>query len=120
MTEPEPAAAEPGLAAHRQDPIYARTPELLGHSRIETPTLHHRLHLILTLLTLVIGCVAFGLGMVQSAHVAATTLGIVGVALGLYCQLTSESRNQRWFDVIGLGAAAVGMGLGFGHGGFGL
>jgi hypothetical protein len=75
-------------------------------------------HLVLTLVTLVVGCVAFGLGMVESAHVAATALGLVGVSLGLYCQMTSESTNQRWFDIIGLGAAAIGMGLGFGHGGF--
>jgi hypothetical protein len=97
----------------------ASTPALLGHSRTETPSQHHRVHLVLTLVTLVVGCVAFGLGMVESAHVAATALGLVGVALGLYCQMTSESTNQRWFDIIGLGAAAIGMGLGFGHGGFG-
>jgi hypothetical protein len=77
------------------------------------------MHLILTLATFVIGCLALGLGFVVDAHLAATTLGLIGVVLGLWCQLTSESTNQRWFDVIGLGAAAVGMGLGFGHGGFG-
>ncbi|HTY73087.1 MAG TPA: hypothetical protein VMT43_09315 [Acidimicrobiales bacterium] len=97
---------------------YTHTPALLGHSRAETPALHHRVHQVLTLVTFVVGCVAFGLGVVVSAHAAATVLGIVGVALGLYCQLTSESTGQRWFDVIGMGAAAVGMGLGFGHGGF--
>jgi hypothetical protein len=98
----------------------ASPPALLGHSRTDTPTPHHRLHLVLTLVTFVVGCVAFGLGLVASAHVAATALGLIGVAFGLYCQLTSESTSQRWFDVIGLGAAAIGMGLGFGHGGFGL
>jgi hypothetical protein len=98
---------------------YAHSPALLGHSRTELPALHHRVHVLLTLTTFVLGCVAFGLGLVVAAHVAAVVLGAVGLGIGLWCQLTSETTGQRWFDVIGLGAAAVGMGLGFGHGGFG-
>jgi hypothetical protein len=74
---------------------------------------------VLTLVTFVLGCLAFGLGLVVAAHLAAVLLGATGVAIGLWCQLTSESTGQRWFDVVGLGAAAIGMGLGFGHGGFG-
>jgi hypothetical protein len=74
---------------------------------------------VLTLATFVLGCIAFGLGFVVAAHVAAVVVGAVGVSIGLWCQLTSETTSQRWFDVIGLGAAAIGLGLGFGHGGFG-
>jgi hypothetical protein len=119
MTEPVITGPEPSAAAAAPERPYDHTPALMGHSRSSSPALHHRMHLMLTLVTFVIGCVALGLGFVVDAHLAATTLGLLGVALGLWCQLTSESTGQRWFDVIGLGAAAVGMGLGFGHGGFG-
>jgi hypothetical protein len=111
-----PSDAEASTAPERP---YSHTPALLGHSRAESPALHHRVHVVLTLATFVLGCVAFGLGLVVATHLAATVIGLAGVGVGLWCQLTSESTGQRWFDVIGLGAAAVGMGLGFGHGGFG-
>jgi hypothetical protein len=115
MTQPSQGVG----ASSTPDRPYASSPALLGHSRAESPALHHKVHVALTLATFVLGGVAFGLGMVVAAHLAAVLLGATGVAIGLWCQLTSESTGQRWFDIVGLGAAAVGMGLGFGHGGFG-
>ncbi len=91
MTESVPNAATNAASAAERP--YDHTPALMGHSRSSSPALHHQMHLILTLVTFVIGCVALGLGFVVDAHFAATTLGLIGVALGLYCQLTSESTN---------------------------
>jgi hypothetical protein len=72
----------------------------------------------LTLFTLVIGIVAFALGLVVRAHFAATVLGIAGFVVGLGVQLNSATREQRVLIVTGIIAAFVGMALGIGHGGF--
>jgi len=72
----------------------------------------------LALFTLVVGIVAFALGLVVRAHFAATVLGIAGFAVGLAVQLNSATREQRVLIVTGIIAAFVGMALGIGHGGF--
>jgi hypothetical protein len=72
----------------------------------------------LALFTLVVGVVAFALGLVVRAHFAATVLGIAGFAVGLAVQLNSATREQRVLIVTGIIAAFVGMALGIGHGGF--
>jgi hypothetical protein len=72
----------------------------------------------LALFTLVVGIVAFALGLVVRAHFAATVLGIAGFAVGLGVQLNSATREQRVLIVTGIIAAFVGLALGVGHGGF--
>jgi len=69
--------------------------------------------------TFIAGIVAFALGFIVRAHVAATIVGIVAFAGGLYVQLVSATREQRVFIVTGLVGAFVGLGLGIAHGGFG-
>src|SRR5215475_681303 len=61
------------------------------------------------------GIAAFALGFIVRAHVAASILGIVAFAGGLYVQLISATREQRVLIVTGLVGAFVGLGLGFAH-----
>jgi len=72
-----------------------------------------------TAFTFFAGIAAFALGLVVSAHRAATITGIVAFVVGLYCQLVSATREERIFIVTGIVGAFVGMGLGIAHGGFG-
>ena len=72
----------------------------------------------LTWFTLVVGIVAFALGLIVRTHLAATALGIAGFGIGLAVQLNSATREQRVLIVTGIIAAFVGMALGIGHGGF--
>src|SRR5215475_6517377 len=64
------------------------------------------------LLTFFAGIVAFALGLVVRAHLAATILGAVTFGIGLYVQLVSATREQRVLIVTGLVGAFVGLGLG--------
>jgi len=71
------------------------------------------------LLTFFAGIAAFAIGFVVRAHLAATILGAVAFAFGLYVQLISATREQRVLIVTGLVGAFVGLGLGIAHGGLG-
>jgi len=71
------------------------------------------------LLTCFAGIAAFALGFVVRAHLAATILGALTFAAGMYVQLISATREQRVFIVTGLVGAFVGLGLGIAHGGIG-
>ena len=42
----------------------------------------------------------------------------MALAVGLYAQMMSETREERMLIVTGLVAAFVGVSLGFAHGGF--
>jgi hypothetical protein len=78
-------------------------------------------HTVLNLLavfTVVVGIVAFALGLIVRAHFAATVLGIAGFAVGMAAQLNSATRGERIVIMTGIIAAFVGMALGIGHGGF--
>jgi len=72
-----------------------------------------------TAFTFVGGIAAFALGLVVSAHRAATILGIVVFGAGMVAQMFSATREQRVFIVAGIIAAGVGGGLALAHGGFG-
>jgi hypothetical protein len=71
------------------------------------------------LLTFCVGILAFALGLIVRAHLAATIIGLATFAFGLYLQLVSATREQRILIVTGIVGAFVGMGLGIAHGGFG-
>jgi hypothetical protein len=72
-----------------------------------------------TVFTFLGGIAGFALGLVASAHLAATILGIVAFGVGMVAQLFSATREQRVFIMAGIIAAGVGAGLGLAHGGFG-
>jgi hypothetical protein len=66
----------------------------------------------------IVGLVAFALGLIVSAHMIATAIGIASFAGGLGTQLYSATREQRILIITGVIAGFVGMALGVGHGGF--
>jgi hypothetical protein len=96
-------------------PTQQRTPRLTLNSDGQR---HPALNAV-TALTFVGGIVAFALGLVISAHLAATILGILIVGVGMTAQLMSATREERIFIVAGIIGAFVGAGLGLAHGGFG-
>ena len=99
-------------------PSVVRAHPRLPHVTLNSDGQPHPLLNALTLVTLVFGVVAFALGFVVRAHLAASVIGLVALVIGLYAQLMSETREERILIVTGLVAAFVGTALGFGHGGF--
>jgi hypothetical protein len=79
----------------------------------------HPLLNILTGFVFIAGIASFALGLIVSAHLIATVLGMASFGLGLVGQLMSATREERIFLVAGIVAGFVGMGLGIAHGGFG-
>mgnify|MGYP007059888655 CR=1 FL=1 len=67
--------------------------------------------------------VAFACGIVgllvivADANRLGAVLGAAGVLTGLWGQLVSRTRSERFLDVIGIGAAAVAFALGMAYGG---
>ncbi len=90
----------------------------LPHVTLNSDGHPHPLLNALTLVTLTLGVAAFILGIIVRTHLAACMLGLLALLIGLYCQLISETREERILIVTGLVAAFVGAGLGFAHGGF--
>jgi hypothetical protein len=71
----------------------------------------HGLDAALALLTFVMGAV--GLALVAAGiDRAGMACGAVGVVSGMWGQLVSRTRSERFFDVVGLVAAAVAFALG--------
>jgi hypothetical protein len=76
--------------------------------------------------TLVAGLVAFVLGMLlrydagtgKGFAIAAASIGLVSLVVGLYCQMVSATRLERILLVTGMVAGFVGFALGLAHGGF--
>jgi glucose-6-phosphate-specific signal transduction histidine kinase len=99
-------------------PNVARAHPHLPHVTLNSDGRPHPLLNTLTLIALVFGIVSFALGFVVRAHLAASVLGLVALAIGLYAQMMSETREERMLIVTGLVAAFVGVSLGFAHGGF--
>ena len=76
----------------------------------------HGLDGLLALVTLTLGAV--GLALVGfGAHRAGMVCGAVGVLSGFWGQYVSNTRFERFFDVVGLVAAAVAFGVGAALGG---
>ena len=90
----------------------------LPHVTLNSDGRPHPVENTLAIATLVIGVVAFALGFVVAQHLSAVILGLVALAIGMYVQLVSATREERIVIVTGLVAAFVGAGLGFAHGGF--
>jgi hypothetical protein len=69
----------------------------------------------LALLTLALGAAGLLLVVVDK-NIAGAAAGAVGVVTGLWGQLISRTRPERFLDVIGLGGAAVAFALGLAYG----
>jgi hypothetical protein len=85
----------------------------------------HPVENILTIFTLVVGLIAFVLGMIvrnahtgTAVHITATATGLAALAIGLYVQMISATREQRILIVTGMIAGFVGLAIGLSRGGF--
>ncbi|KUF15782.1 MULTISPECIES: hypothetical protein [Streptomyces] len=67
--------------------------------------------------TLVLGAIAFVTAMFHHLHLLSSWTGLVGIFTGAYGQFISVTTRERFFLIVGLGAAAVGFFLGMAHGG---
>jgi len=85
----------------------------------------HPVENILTIFTLVVGLIAFVLGMIvrnahtgTAVHITATATGLAALLVGLYAQMISATREQRVLIVTGIIAGFVGLAIGLSRGGF--
>ncbi|MDP9444106.1 MAG: hypothetical protein M3P83_07055 [Actinomycetota bacterium] len=96
-----------------------RTPALPGplHRLINTDGRRHPKENALALLALGLGAVSLLLVMAPSWHVVGSWAGLVGAVVGLYDQLISATRGERWVIVAGMVASGLGFGLNLANGG---
>jgi len=90
------------------------------HLTLNTDGKRHPLMNALTVFVCIGGIVAFALGLIVQTHLAATVLGMICFALGMYAQFVSATRGERMLIVVGIIGGFVGAGLGIAHGGFSL
>jgi hypothetical protein len=77
----------------------------------------HPLQDTLLAVTVVLGALAAISSIFPGLHLLSSWAGLVGVLTGAYGQYVSVTTRQRFFMVLGLGAAALGLFLGIAHGG---
>ncbi|GAA3067949.1 MULTISPECIES: hypothetical protein [Streptomyces] len=88
-----------------------------GHSLFATDGKPHPLQDTLLAVTLVLGILSFVTAQFHSLHLLSSWTGLIGILTGAYGQFISVTTRERFFLIIGLGAAAVGFYLGMAHGG---
>ncbi|MGW7365299.1 hypothetical protein ACWGI8_18110 [Streptomyces sp. NPDC054841] len=77
----------------------------------------HPLQDTLTVVTLVLGVVAFASALFDGLHLLSSWSGLIGIFTGAYGQFISATTRERFLLIIGLGASALGFYLGMAHGG---
>ncbi|GAB2864917.1 hypothetical protein GCM10027074_35280 [Streptomyces deserti] len=78
----------------------------------------HPLQDVLLAVTLVLGITSFITALVSDGlHLLSSWTGLVGLLTGAYGQWISVTTRERFFLILGLGAAGVGFFLGMAHGG---
>ncbi|MFI8323555.1 hypothetical protein [Streptomyces sp. NPDC085529] len=88
-----------------------------GHSLFATDGKPHPLQDTLLAVTLVLGILSFVTAQFHNLHLLSSWTGLIGILTGAYGQFISVTTRERFFLIIGLGAAAVGFYLGMAHGG---
>ncbi|GGR60509.1 hypothetical protein [Streptomyces roseolus] len=88
-----------------------------GHSLFATDGKPHPLQDTLLAVTLVLGILSFVTAQFHSLHLLSSWTGLIGILTGAYGQFISVTTRERFFLIVGLGAAAVGFYLGMAHGG---
>lgn len=78
----------------------------------------HLAETTLSVMTLLLGLVAFVATFFSGGHVVASWAGALGFGIGLYSQYLSVTTAQRSINVIGIVAAFLGVALGIARGGF--
>ncbi|MEV5437376.1 hypothetical protein AB0K80_15380 [Streptomyces sp. NPDC052682] len=78
----------------------------------------HPLQDTLLAVTLLLGIMSFVTALVDDdLHLLSSWTGLLGILTGAYGQWISETTRERFFLILGLGAAGVGFFLGMAHGG---
>ena len=76
----------------------------------------HRTDATLAIVTLSLGVLGLLLVALDAPR-AGLVCGAIGVITGLWGQMVSRTRSERFFDVIGLVSAALALAVGAAHGG---
>ncbi|MFG2606765.1 hypothetical protein ACGFT2_24920 [Streptomyces sp. NPDC048514] len=71
----------------------------------------------LTIVTLVLGLLAFITSFFHGLHLVTSWAGLVALGTGVYGQWISVTTRERFGLILGLGAAGVGFLIGMAHGG---
>ncbi|OIV37517.1 hypothetical protein BIV57_10630 [Mangrovactinospora gilvigrisea] len=87
------------------------------HHVLNTDGRAHPRENALAVVTALAGLLAIVTSLWPHLHVVSCWAGLVGLGTGAVSQMISETRGERFVNVIGMGAAAVGLGLGIAHGG---
>lgn len=78
----------------------------------------HPIENLLSIVTLVLGAIAFITALIPAAHPVAAWSGAIGLAVGLYSQYISATTPERSLNIIGIVGSFLGVVLGIYHGGF--
>jgi hypothetical protein len=86
----------------------------------------HPVENIMAVSVLILGLVSFVIGMLlrnsaatgPEIRIVTTATGLIALAVGLYAQMVSATREQRVVIVTGIIAGFVGLALGLAQGGF--
>ncbi|QTD99622.1 hypothetical protein [Streptomyces cyanogenus] len=77
----------------------------------------HPLQDALMAVTFALGLLSFITSFFHSLHLLTSWTGLVALATGVYGQWISVTTRQRFFLILGLGAAGIGFLIGMAHGG---
>ncbi|MEU6590948.1 hypothetical protein ABZ923_17295 [Streptomyces sp. NPDC046881] len=77
----------------------------------------HPLQDALMAVTFALGLLSFITSFFHSLHLLTSWTGLVALATGVYGQWVSVTTRQRFFLILGLGAAGIGFLIGMAHGG---
>ncbi len=90
-----PHGIHEGWPSCRKPPVPAPV-RTCPHNPLNSDGRRHPLENGLTVFTLVAGIVSFATGWVVSLHFIASVTGIAALLVGLYAQLISATRPERW------------------------
>ncbi|WP_283139502.1 hypothetical protein [Rhizohabitans arisaemae] len=85
---------------------------------LNTDGRRHPVENTLAVSTLLCGIVGFITGIISSAHVIASWVGLIGMLVGFWSQYVSITTPQRSLNIIGIVGSFVGLALGIAAGGF--
>ncbi|MFE3452964.1 hypothetical protein ACFXJ8_28975 [Nonomuraea sp. NPDC059194] len=78
----------------------------------------HPIENMMSVVTVVLGLVAFGATFFPGGHVVSSWAGALGFGVGLYSQYISATTPERALNIVGIVASFVGAALGIARGGF--
>lgn len=103
-----------GNSAHRGNRLHL--PQPLDRW-INTDGKPHPKENALAFATLTLGIVALVVATNADRHIAGSWIGLLGVVVGLYDQMISATRGERWIIITGVIASGLGFALNMANGG---